>query len=115
MTEAIKYPIETVSGDLSLVSELEDLAITRGWIFLDVRIGEREFFPDYGNTTNLFLAATNIMNENTEFQMDILSAGLNRWAVVRDKFYIYELQDLSNQTFDRFQDPSVRFLINITL
>ncbi|MGL5078544.1 MAG: hypothetical protein ACRDBG_22325, partial [Waterburya sp.] len=53
---SIKYPFEaTITGDLAIVTELDDIAHTRGYLLVDTKPSEREMELGYGTTLNLFV------------------------------------------------------------
>jgi hypothetical protein len=92
--EAIAYPAQaTTSGDLLTENVPESIAVVRGLLLFDVRIGQRLFYPDYGNNLQPFTPN----DTSSALEAQILQDSLNRWCIPETEDYTYAVTDLSNQ------------------
>jgi len=99
MIEAVKYPINaTSSGDIETASVPEDIAVTRGYLLVDIRIGERLMLPDYGNDLYPFSPNTG----DSSLEASILESNLNTWCVPSGELYQFLVEDRSINDIDFF-------------
>lgn len=95
--EAVKYPIETTQqGDLLTEVSPSGIAVTRGFLLVDIKIGERQLLSEYGN--DLYPFMPNVGSSDLEAQ--ILQSALNLWCIEEGDLYQFSIENRSTDKID---------------